>query len=326
MSYYWVVYVFLQDQNVSETSYKIKVLFLKTPLLIISLIVFALFATFACQVKAEKKENTIPVVAVSIPPYISIVKAIAGDALIIHSAIPAGYNPHTSEITIKQIKGLENADLFIGIGEPFEKKIIKAMEGTKKKFAILELNKKLPLLPLSQDSHSKGCCHHHTSSKEAMDHHFWLSPHLLKLQAAIIANALTELVPEKKKLFLENLTLYLNRLDALNLQIATLLAPVQGKAILTSHAALGYFCHDYHLIQLSIEYDGKSPLPQTVNHLIEEAKRIGTECAFTFPGHDNKGTLLIAEKLGLKVYEIDPLDENVLKTIETIANDIFEKP
>ena len=299
---------------------------MKKTLFFTPLIVFALASLTSCEKKTKKKENTIPTVAVSIPPYISIVKAIAGDAFIIHSAIPVGYNPHTSEITVKQIKALENADLFIGIGEPFEKKMIKAKEGTRKKFTLLELNKKLPLLPLSQDAHSKGCCHYHTSSKEALDHHFWLSPHLLKLQAALIANALTELIPEKKALFSKNLALYLNKLDALNLKIATLLAPVQGKAILTSHAALGYFCHDYHLIQLTVESEGKSPLPQSVNHVIEEAKRIGTECAFIFPGHDNKGTLLIADKLDLKVYEIDPLAENVLKTIETIATDIIEKP
>lgn len=299
---------------------------MKKTLFFIPLIVFALASVTSCEKKTKKKENTIPTVAVSIPPYISIVKAIAGDAFIIRSAIPVGYNPHTSEITIKQIKALENADLFIGIGEPFEKKMIKAMEGTRKKFTLLELNKKLPLLPLSRDAHSKGCCHPHTSSKEALDHHFWLSPHLLKLQAALISNALTELIPEKKALFSKNLALYLNKLDALNLKIATLLAPVQGKAILTSHAALGYFCHDYHLIQLTVESEGKSPLPQSVNHVIEEAKRIGTECAFTFPGHDNKGTLLIADKLDLKVYEIDPLAENVLKTIETIATDIIETP
>ncbi len=299
---------------------------MKKNLFFIPLIVFALASVTSCEKKTKKKENTIPTVAVSIPPYISIVKAIAGDAFIIHSATPVGYNPHTSEITIKQIKALENADLFIGIGEPFEKKIIRAMEGTRKKFTLLELNKKLPLLPLSRDAHSKGCCHPHTSSKEALDHHFWLSPHLLKLQAALIANALTELIPEKKAIFSKNLALYLNKLDALNLKIATLLAPVQRKAILTSHAALGYFCHDYHLIQLTVESEGKSPLPQSVNHVIEEAKRIGTECAFTFPGHDNKGTLLIADKLNLKVYEIDPLAENVLKTIETIATDIIETP
>ena len=299
---------------------------MKKALFFIPLIVFALASVTSCEKKTKKKENTIPTVVVSIPPYISIVKAIAGDAFIIRSAIPVGYNPHTSEITIKQIKALENAELYIGIGEPFEKKMIKAMEGTRKKFTLLELNKKLPLLPLSQDAHSKGCCHPHTSSKEALDHHFWLSPHLLKLQAALISNALTELIPEKKALFSKNLALYLNKLDALNLKIATLLAPVQGKAILTSHAALGYFCHDYHLIQLTVESEGKSPLPQSVNHVIEEAKRIGTECAFTFPGHDNKGTLLIADKLDLKVYEIDPLAENVLKTIETIATDIIETP
>lgn len=299
---------------------------MKKSIFIIPFILITLFANVACQVKAEKKENTIPTVTVSIPPYISIVKAIAGDAVTTHSVIPSGYNPHTSEITIKQIKALENADLFIGIGEPFEEKVIKAMQGTRKKFALLQLNKKLPLIPLSQDSHSEGCCHHHTSSQEAMDHHFWLSPHLLKLQAALISKALIELVPEKKPLFLDNLTLYLNQVDALNLKIATLLAPVQGKAILASHAALGYFCRDYHLIQLTIECEGKSPLPQTINHVIEEAKKIGTECAFTFPGHDNKGTLLIAKELGLRVYDIDPLSENVLKTIETLANDIVDKP
>ena len=105
-----------------------------------------------------------------------------------------------------------------------------------------------------------------------------------------------------------------------------LLAPFQGKAIITSHAALGYFCYDYNLVQIAVECEGKSPLPQTVDRALTAARNSDAQCVFTFPGHSDKGALFLAKDLELKTYEIDPLSESLLKTIEHLAIDIAKKP
>ena len=102
------------------------------------------------------------------------------------------------------------------------------------------------------------------------------------------------------------------------------LAPFKGKTIIISHAALGYLCHDYTLVQLPIEFEGKSPAPKDIDTLLTSAKNADVQCVFTLPNHNNKGAELIAKELNLLTYSFDPLAEDLLKTLEEIVTDIIK--
>src|SRR3990167_7482403 len=275
------------------------------------------------QKKKKHTENAVPLVIVSIPPYINLVKKIAGNTVKVASAIPPGYNPHITEITPREVQLLQDADLWIGVGAAFETPLLRSLKDVDKTTYMLQMNEVIPLLSPSKDTHGIGVCKHH--SHEGEDLHFWMSPKRLKVQAGFIARALVHVSPENVDLYTLNLQNLLLELDALDQEITSLLEPFKKKAILVSHAAFGYFCYDYDLIQLAVECEGKSPLPKDLDRVINSAKNYEIQCVFILPQFDNRGALLIADQLGLNVYTVDDLSENIFENLENLALLIAKK-
>ena len=269
---------------------------------------------FSWGCSANQKPSK-PLVIVSIPPYTSLVKAIAGKTLEVISALPKEYDPHTSEIAPRRVELLQKGALWIGIGESYEKNLRKALLQANPQMEMLQLT---PQATLSSDSDHVACPgdHHHR------DLHFWLSLKELRPQVLAITATLVRLWPNHRALYQERLTQLLKKIDQLDSQITTQIAPAQGQAIVTSHAALRYFCRDYQLIELALECHGKSPLPQTVAKITNAAKEKKALCAFTFPHQSKKALFLVANDLDLPIYSISLLDPDVLKTIKQLATDI----
>ncbi len=262
----------------------------------------------------EKKENFNtgkPIVLVSVPPYVDFVKKIAKDTVAVQSLIPAGANPHVYEATPKEVQSHQNAAIWIRLGESFDKKVYQFFKQLNKPVKIVDVAQGIPLLSVCDD--------HGHASDEGKDLHIWLSPKLAKIQAEKIAAALIALLPEQGDFFSANLQKLLNELDVLDGQIAGILAPMEGKAILASHPAFEYFCRDYHLVQLSIEMEGKEPLPQHVTEILALAKRYAVQAVLIEPQYSNKGAELIAKRLGLPTHSVDPYAENYLENLLSIA-------
>lgn len=276
-----------------------------------------------CQVKLKPVPGQKPIVLVSIPPYISVVQALAGDTVEVRSAVSAGFDPHTSEITPSQAQMIQNCDMWIGIGEPYEKKLLASLREAKREVRVVQLNELIHLLSYSSDvNFVDACTDSNLPDRSAADHHFWLSPTSLIDQADRISEALSLMNPQHVALYRNNLSSYHDKLIALDKKLRKMLRPYHKKGIIVSHPFLGYFCHDYGLHQIAIECEGKSPRPQTLSRVLTLAKNYDVQCVFTSPQFNNKGALLVAEKMHYQTYEIDPLQIDPLATISQVANDI----
>lgn len=290
--------------------------------MIIRFLFFILFVPLCSCVKKEEK-LTKPIVLVSIPPYAYFVKKIAGETVYVETLIPPGVNPHVYEASPQKVKRHQHAALWIYLGEPFDQKVLQFFKNSHKSIQILEITKDIPLLSICEDNELRTehlhCAHH-----GGYDLHIWLSPTLAKLQAQNIADALIVLLPEYKEFFLSNLHHFLNELDTLNHHIAHLLDPLKGKAILVSHPAFSYFCKEYHLIQLSIEIEGKDPLPQHITKILKKAKHESIQSILIVPQYSNKGAELIAKSLSLPTHTVDPYAENYSENLLSIAKVIAE--
>lgn len=286
-------------------------------------IVMVIFLTGCSMGETPVKEASD--VVVSIPPYVSLVKAIVANTLTVESALGTNFDPHTAEATPSQMRTVQNATLFIGVGEGYEQKLLSAIREGTKEVKILEMDEHIPLLSYGKDTHFVDPCRDtslpHSGSK---DLHFWLGPKSLVPQVEVLVDALSKLRPQHQSLYEENGRALIQKIQALDRHLQEKLSPFQKRAIIVSHPALGYFCHDYDLVQIAVECEGKSPLPQRVSRIFDLARNSDVICVFTAPQFDNKGAELVAKKLNLRVASFDPLAENLLETIEEIGKAIAQ--
>jgi zinc transport system substrate-binding protein len=276
------------------------------------------FLFFACS----KKSTTIsskPLVIVSVSPYETFVRKIAGDTLEVKAAVPANFNAHLFEATPHQIQGFERASVWFGIGEPFEKNLVQSLKSYNKNLIAVDLSHLHGLSNYTHE-HSHGSCSHSHHHDEGLDRHFYSSPKLALEQSRIILNALVKLYPENKDLYQANFLKLEREFEELIDSIAELLDSSKGKAIILSHPALGYFCQDYHLIQLALECEGKTPLPEDLTKTLSLSKSHPVLCVFGLEQFDNKGALAISEHLKLPLYIINVNNPDYFKNMKHIAS------
>jgi zinc transport system substrate-binding protein len=91
-----------------------------------------------------------------------------------------------------------------------------------------------------------------------------------------------------------------------------------------SHPAFAYLGQDYGLKQLSIEFEGKDPTPQTMNNTLERARREKIKTIFLQPQYTRKGAELIAKLLHASLITLDPYSEDYLNNMWTMAQKIHE--
>lgn len=270
-----------------------------------------LFISFFCIIPIVSYSE-LPLVLVSIPPYLYFVKKIAGDTISAESLIPPGENPHLYEPTPKQVQLQKQAVLWLKLGEKADQKAQRVFQEMKNPPLIIDLTENLELLSYK----TKGDCCSHVDTK---DLHIWLSPKMMQIQAKKITQSLIQLFPNHIELYQSNLNKLLKELEQVDQELATMLKIKQGKAILTSHPAFAYFCRDYQLEQLSLEEEGKDCLPQCISELLHRIKTLEIDGIIIESRHGSKAARLLAQNLGIPTYFIDPYSENYIVNLKQIA-------
>ncbi|HUD01323.1 MAG TPA: zinc ABC transporter substrate-binding protein [Rhabdochlamydiaceae bacterium] len=274
-----------------------------------------LFLIFLGSCFAPSSKSSKPVVLVTIPPYAYFVEQIAGDTVLIEIFVPPGANPHIYEPTPKQVEKFAEAKIWFRYGDSIEQKILPFLQ--KSHVKDIDLSKGIHLLTATEHT-----CGDHTH--EGKDLHIWLDPLLALKQAKKISEELSQTWPEHQKLFEQNYLQLAHRLEALDAEIKTELKPFKGATLLLSHPALGYYCARYGLHQLSVECEGKDPLPKQVAYVVKEAQEKGVKVVFIEPQYNNKGASLIAEKLHLPIYQIDPYALDYFHMMQDISKSIVK--
>lgn len=251
---------------------------------------------------------------VTVPPYVYLIKEIAGDAVEVEVLVPPGANPHIYEPSPKQVQTMMGVQIWFRLGEPIEKKILTVLREQNRELQDIDLTQGIDLLS-SQDH---VCEVHH--AEESKDRHIWLSPKLAQIQAKTIFEALVKAYPDHRDAFQTGFDTLIQELKTLDLGIRAKLLPFHGGAILVSHPAFGYYCQEYGLTQLSIECEGKDPLPQDIIRILNEAKKSHVRGIFTQAQYNNKGALLISEKLHLPIYEVDPYSIAYIQNLNHITD------
>ena len=252
-----------------------------------------------------------PLVVVSVVPQRFVVEGVAGDLVRVEVMIPPGASPHAYEPTLRQLRALEEAALYVKVGHPNL-----AFEVT----WLDQILTELPGLPVVDAS--AGLPHHED------DPHLWLVPRHVEHMAAQVESALEEILPAERETLRANLAAFRGRVQDLDREIRSLLAGREGAEFFVFHPAWGYYAEEYGLRQVAVERERKEPDPRELADLIRHAKEAQARVIFVQPQFDAKSARTLARETGARVETLDPLAEdwagNLRHTARALAEGLSE--
>ncbi|WP_096028693.1 metal ABC transporter solute-binding protein, Zn/Mn family [Campylobacter lanienae] len=276
--------------------------------------------------------NAKPVVSATILPVEYFIEQIGSNSVEITTIVKANADPHSFEPKVSDMKKLEFSDLFFAVGIEYERvwlpKFSKAYPNLK--IINTQANAYMPQDHDNHDGHDHEDEEHHgdhdghdNHDHEEFDTHIWLDPILVKDQAKIIAQALSDEYPQNSQIYNQNLDKFNQEIDKLDSYIKDSLKDLKNRKFMVFHPSWGYFAKRYDLTQIAIESGGKEPKPAALARLIKRAKDENIKVVFISPGFSKKSAELIAKQTGAKLIEIDPLSKEWLENMYKIA-DIFK--
>jgi len=274
--------------------------------------VYWVAATIIGSVSVHATER--PLVFVSIPPQKYLVEAIAGDFVDIEVLLPNGASPATYEPTPRQMASLDRAQLYLQIGVPFEGPLLAKAAGLMPDLRIVDCRADVEMVPVTEDGHSHGADH--------LDPHIWLDPGRMKTIAATTAEAIRSLAPAASSAVDRNLANLHQAVDAVDGRVAALLEPFEGREVLVFHPAFGYFTRRYHLLQVAVEDEGKTPSARRLATIMQSIDRDDIQAIFVQPQFSAAAAHRVADALGCEVVELDPLAQDWPANLETMATRI----
>ncbi len=253
----------------------------------------------------NKKEDSKPLVTVSILPQKYFVEQIAGELVNVNVMIPPGASPATYEPSPKQIQGLTKSSLYLRIGYiEFEKGWMDRFESVNAEMKILNTSKGIDLIAAERHVHGD---HVHLAG---IDPHVWASPKTSKMVIENTYNELLKLLPNDQEVLKKNYLVLEKRVNELDKQIVKCFLGVEGKSFFIYHPALGYLARDYGLEQVAIEYEGKEPSPAHMKELVDQAKQENIKVIFIQSQFNTENARAIADEIEGSVIAVDPLSED----------------
>lgn len=234
-------------------------------------------------------------VMVSVLPQSYLVQKIAKDLVEVKVMVPNGKSPEIYEPLPLQMRDIKEAQIYVGVGMPFEKKWLHRFKST---------NPKLYFLDMSSALNKSGF-------KVAHDPHIWLSPTFMKIQAREIFRAIASIDFKNKNFYKQNYEELLHEIDALDSEIRAIFAkPNAKKVFVVYHPAWHYFASEYGLEEIAIESEGKEAKSAHLQEVIALIKQKGIHTIFLQPQFAKKQVQALSTELGLQIVELDPLQEN----------------
>jgi zinc transport system substrate-binding protein len=194
-----------------------------------------------------------PAVVASFKPVHSLVAAIMKGVSTPTLMVKGAASPHSYALTPSDAQAIQDARIIFWIGEGLETFLHKAIDTLPDGARSVELAKVpgLTILPVREggiwDEHMHEDAEQEGGEQEPYDGHLWLDPANAKLMAAAIAGELAQVDPANAETYRLNEQKLEQKLDALDREIAAMLAPVKDTPFIVFHDAYQYFDRHYGL-------------------------------------------------------------------------------
>lgn len=256
-------------------------------------------ALFSCSTTPKNKEK---IVFASILPLQYFTDQITGNLYSSEVMVPPGVGPETYNPTPRQMGDMAHAGAFFANGFlGFEEAYLEKFQSINPNLVFINTSTGVDLI------HAEGHNHGDHQHEKGVDPHTWSSPEGARIIAKNIFDGMVKIDPANKEHFLANLNRLLTRIDSVDKVVTAILSDIPSRKFMVFHPALGYFAREYHLEQLSIEFEGKIPTPKHIQNIVIEAKAQKIANIMIQKEFDVENAEIIARETGSKVIQIDPL-------------------
>ena len=276
-----------------------------------------LILLLSCSSCTHRTTDSRPTITVSIEPLRYVVEQIVGDRYRVVTLMPQGTSPETYEPTPRQMMELGSSELLFRVGTlGFEQTRLPQMAQTAPHCTMVDLARGItPIIDL-------GHTHRHSDAAESIDPHVWMSTQSLVRMAENVCEAVSQKDTAGAVYYQKRLQAFTHQMDALDAQMRQLTQHLSSRTFLIYHPALGYLARQYGLKQLSVEHDGKEPSAAYMQQLIALCRAEGVKVVFISKEHSGKAAQRIAQEIGARVVEINPLDYDVKGQMTSIATNL----
>lgn len=288
-------------------------------------------AASALSREAAADGEGLPLLAVTIEPLRYFTEALAGSRFRVVSLVPRGSSPETYDPTPRQLVDFSRSRAYLRIGYiGFEQVWAERLAGNAPQVAVFDTSQGVELIrdeAHHHASHSHEAHHSHAPhSSEGVEPHIWNSATNARIIARNILQALSTLDTAGTALYRARYDSLCRRIDRTDSLVrATLARPAASRAFLIYHPALSYFAREYGLRQIPVEVAGKEPSPAQLEQLVRLCRELQVRVAFVQPEFDRRNAQLVADHVGARVVDINPLaydwEAEMLRTAEALAVD-----
>jgi zinc/manganese transport system substrate-binding protein len=270
----------------------------------------ALFAALLAAASPGYAQGKLNVIATT-EDLASIAREIGGDRISIESIARGYQDPHFVEAKPSFILKLQKADLLIVVGRELEigwlpplitqsrnSKIQPGADG----YLDASLQVEILEIPTGQITRAMGDVH------PLGNPHYWLDPENGKRVGKEIADKLTQLRPNDRAFFQQQLASFSGRIDEGEKRWMAMMAPYKGTKVVTYHRSFPNFAKRFGLdiIGYVEPRPGIPPTPQHTLDLINEMKRQNVKIVMVEPYFDLKTPNSIGRETGAEVLVMPP--------------------
>lgn len=284
-------------------------------------IIAVLFIAFISSC-GQKKNSRSCQITVSIPPQETLVKDIGGDKVTVNCLMSSDANPESFEPAMNSLVTLQNSDIYFKMGTlDFERSMNGIVDGDNN-LKVVNMSDGIEML---YGTHGDDCDHghHHGHDSHDADPHVWSSLKNMRIMAANIAEALSDIYPDNRDFYYGNLTRLQHRIDSLDLQVKNSFESVLNRSFIVWHPSLSYFARDYGLKQITVGSHGKE---QSVRQLVERIDSAMTQNAGVFffqREFDSRQAAEINRQMGAEMVIINPMNPDweteIMKVVDALC-------
>ena len=265
--------------------------------------------------RKESPSSSKPVIATSILPVHCLVANVAGDHAEVISLMAGTADAHDFQLTPRERRLLDRAKLVVVNGLGMESWLSRFAKGPKEISRVVTLSAGLEAELIHSDHPEADSGHSHAAGghehcSHGINPHIWLDPHLYRRMVTNFLSAIQTADPANAAAYASNATVYLARLERLDLELQSGLSPLTNSPIVTYHDAFPYLARRYglHVVGVVEETPHVSPTPKHLSELRNVIEKEKVKVLFTEPQHPDKLARRLAEDLKLRVLPLDTLE------------------